>query len=98
MLPLLAVIAPVIVASVAVTAPALVTRNGALPAVALPIHSRYVLSAADAISISLLVPSVRLPALLSVTLLPASVVLAIAHPPTVPLAAVIEPVKLPLVA
>ena len=50
---------PVIVILDAVTAPAFVTRKGALAAVALPIHSRYVASVASSFTMSFDVPRVR---------------------------------------
>ena len=83
---------PVIVADVAVTAPACVTLKGADPAVALPTHKRYVASFDDNLATLFDVPTVMFPVLVKVVFPPVRVVDPIVQPPIVPSVDVILPV------
>ena len=80
---------PVIVMLDAATTPAFVTLKGAEAAVALPTQSRYVASAAEAITTSFVVPSVKTPVDPRTASPPTSVVELSVKPPTVPPVAVI---------
>lgn len=101
--PLVAVTVPEMLASFAVTAPVLVTLNGAVDAVDPPSHKRYAGSLDESRATFSPVPRVMSPALAIVVFPPVSDVEERLHPPTVPPVAVMfevetVPVNEPLLA